>query len=250
MTSIKLNIVSPPIAKDRTLESVDYIISTNGIFNSDDIVKEELKDIVNLTGRTFELDFDIQDVYYARIVLNLVDKDNKKSRLIYRTLVVTKNGDGFSHNNTVIVTPTVNIENASNLGLGGFDIKGSEFVSYSGSGSHKSTTFRVVSTSGKIMWERVRDEYNLTGIRVPDNVLDSNRHYIVEVIYFSNSNQPSNAGKTIIKTLGKSHLVTKVKASSAINNSEDYVELESAYLELLSIITNHLALGKTIDGIS
>lgn len=248
MAIVSLDILTNMVPTSKTIVSVDYIISTDGTFSGTDKIIEILKDTVNLTGREFELDFDSNDLYYGRVVLNF---DNTGTdNYVNKTIILTKDGDGFSHNNSVIVTPKLTITSDSNNSeLGGFTINGSEFTLFLGIGGHKYTSWYIRNTSNKIIWSREKDEHNLTEIRVPNNILEVNRHYIIEAVYVSNGKQKSNVGKLLIKTTGVSELSELISGGDKRISSDEYKEFQKEYEKLLTIVVSNMALGTQLDGV-
>ena len=247
MAIVSLDIITGSIPDNKNLVSVDYIISTDGTFSGDDKVVEVLKDTTNLTGREFDLDFDSYDIFYGRVVLNF--NASGSDNYVNKTIILTRDGDGFSHNNSVVVTPKLTITtDIRNAELGGFTVEGSEFMLFLGIGGHKHTSWSIKNTSNEIIWSRKNDEVNLTKIRIPNDILKTNKHYIIEAVYTAVGNQRSNAGKLLIKTMGKSNLSKVITGADKRVSSEDYLELKSSYDDLLTIIVNNLALGNDLNG--
>jgi len=201
MDVINLSLRSIKLPADKTLEATSYQVADNGLFRDEDIVINIEKDEENLTDIDLDLDFSATDVYYARVKLHF-DDDTYYGWT--KPIVLTRDGDGFSHNNTVIVTPKVSIDSdRDNCQLGNFKINGGEFIIFTGTGYHEKTSWAIKDNTGAVIWEVKRDEHNLTQIRVPSNTLKPNRLYTIEVVYISNNNMPSNAGKLIVKTTGE-----------------------------------------------
>ena len=202
MDVINLSLKSIKLPADKTLESTSYQVATNGLFRDSDLVTDIERDTENLTDIDLELDFTASDVYYARVKLHFNDDS------FYgwtKPIILTKDGDGFSHNNTIIVTPKVTITgDANNCQLGNFKVNAGEFVIFTGSGYHARTTWTIKDNTGGTVWEVKRDEHNLTEIRIPSNILKPNKIYTLEATYISNNNMVSNPGKLLIKTTGKS----------------------------------------------
>ena len=200
MDVINLSIKSIKLPADKTLKSTSYQVATNGLFRDSDLVTDIVRDEENLTNIDLELDFTASDVYYARVKLHF---DDDSFYGWTKPIILTKDGDGFSHNNTIIVTPEVTITgDVNNCQLGNFKVNGGEFVIFTGSGYHARTTWTIKDNTGAVVWEVKRDEHNLTQIRIPSNILKPNRMYTIEVTYISNNNMVSNPGKVLIKTTG------------------------------------------------
>jgi len=244
MAIIKLAIRSVKLPSKKTLKSVDYQISTDGQFTDKDFIVNIQKDKKYLTGREFDLDFTVQDIYYGRVRLNFNEEGEKEDYYQGRPVIITRSGDGFSHNNAVIVTPSLSIDcDVNNSELGGFNVTASDFILFSGVGDHKCTNWFVRDTNGTVKWQREQDDANLTSIRIPNDVLDGNRHYTIEAVYISTGNQRSNIGKLIIKTMGKSRHASTVDYGDVRTSSKEMKELQEGYDELLEVIVNAKALG-------
>lgn len=245
MSIVALSIRSLTLPKDKTLISVDYQISNDGTFLGPDLVYNIDKDTINKTGREFDLDFNVYDIYYGRIKLNF----NSTGTDFYlgKPVVLTRDGNGFSHNNSVIVTPKLTItSDIQNCDTGGFTINTSDFVIFTGNGNHQHSNWVIKSSNGDTLWERLKDKNNLTSIRIPTGTLDLNRHYIIECVHVSDGNQRSNKGKLLIKTTGNSVNTTVIKAGDKRPTSEEFKDLQIAYEDLLTMIVNDLALGGNV----
>jgi len=245
MSIVEMSIRSLTLPKDKSLISVDYQVSNDGTFSGNDLVIDIKKDTVNKTGREFELDFNVYDIYYGRIKLNF----NSAGTDYYlgKPVVLTRDGNGFSHNNSIIVTPKISItSDIHNCETGGFSIDTSDFVIFTGIGNHHHSNWFIKSSNGDIVWKREKDKNNLTSIRIPTETLDLNKHYIIEVVHVSDGNQMSNRGKLLIKTTGTSVNTTVIKAGDKRPTSEEFKDLQLAYNDLLTMIVNDLALGGSV----
>ena len=121
MDVISLSIKSIKLPADKTLVATSYQVATNGLFRDEDIIIDIEKDEENLTNIDLDLDFTISDVYYARVKLHF---DDESFYGWTKPIILTKDGDGFSHNNTIIVTPEVTISSdPNNCQLGNFKAK-------------------------------------------------------------------------------------------------------------------------------
>jgi len=241
ISSISIREITLP--KDKRVVSVDYQISSNGKFIDDtDIVIDIVKDTENLNGREFDLDYTVHDIYYGRIRINF-DVDGNSFWGWCKPIVLTKKGDGFSHNNSVIVTPVLTItSDINNCELGGFTVNSNDFILFTGVGFHKYSNWYIKDINDRTIWEREIDKHNLTSIRIPNDILDTNKHYVIEVVYFSNGNQRSNTGKLIIKTSGDSKLAEIVEYNDPRPTAEAYKDMQDTTDGLLDLIVNHLAL--------
>jgi len=238
MDVINLSIKSIKLPADKTLESTSYQVATNGLFRDEDIVIDIVKDIENLTDVDLELDFTASDIYFARVKLHFTDES------FYgwtKPIILTKDGDGFSHNNTIIVTPKLTITgDVNNCQLGNFKAKGSEFIIFTGSGYHAKTTWAIKDNAGATVWEMKRDEHNLTEVRIPSNILKANRLYTIEATYISNNNMMSNPCKLLVKTTGTTNAIEDLTYGGVrpiVAENEDLREaLDYTLAELVTIV--------------
>ena len=173
------------------------------IFDSSDLTPESLiKSIDRVDSNRYvlevDLDFNNKDLLYC--VSTLYFTNGKHYTLPYPT-VITKDGNDFTHNDSVILTPKITIDDdLTKTRLGNFTIYSSDFVLLTGNGSHKYTSWKITDSKGKIYINKEKDYKNLTSLRVPDNSLDPNKLYIVEVVYISSNGDMSNKGKLLFKT--------------------------------------------------
>jgi len=245
MAIANISICKETLPFNKTLKSTSYQIAVSPFFNEDDIVVNISQDIENLYGRLFDLDFDSNSVYYGRVKLHF---DDNSEYGWTKPIMLTKEGDNFSCNITVITTPKVTIEgDIKNCELGGFKIFSSEFRTINKLSRHKYTDWIIRSVDGSIVFQSLKDYDNLTKIRVPYNTLKPDRLYIVEVTYISDDNNKSNAGRIIIKTLAKpsdaENLNFNDNVRSASIPKDEYDALLNAYNDLLEDYVNRLALA-------
>lgn len=246
MQSVRIAPRNVRLPTGSTVVSVNYKIATTQLFDVDDIIYDVTETVTGEISKLFDLDFDVVDIYYTQLILT----SNLGKVYTTRPMAITKDGNGFSYNNTVIVTPNITISSDNdNCELGNFKIKCADFVAYSGVDAHYTTTYTIKTITGKVVWEKKADKNNLTEIRVPSNTLESSTAYVIEVKFRGISKQYSNAGKRIIKTIGKAPEVELIASNSKLTQTKSYVELRDERDLYLDIIINHLALGNSIEGV-
>jgi len=173
-------------------------ISLTPDFNSNNIVFESLEDENNLTSINIPLPLTSNDLYYGRIKIHFSDGSSSDWG---KPIVITKDNDGFTFNDTIIVTPSLNVDfDIRNTPLGGFNINCSDFKLFSGVGKHKYSNWIIEDNNGNQIWSRINDTYNLTSIRIPNNILMPGKIYTIKVMYVSDTNAYSNYGKLTIVT--------------------------------------------------
>ena len=187
---------------DYVVKEVRYVVSEDSRFQT-----PHLRDVVKTTADdkmmefSFEHDFPKEEVLYGFTEITYVNNDVEKStvcRLNYKQ-------PGFSYNNNIIVTPVVKLKNNMDgdiVPINGIELELSEFEMFMGHGSLDSTTWRIFDSEERIVLEKIRDEFNKTSLTIPDNLLEENRLYRVEAIYFNNYDSESYPGVLIINTAG------------------------------------------------
>ncbi len=224
--------------------STSYQVASNPLFDSNDIVFEVLKDSVNLESIVVELDYNIHEIYYARLKIHF---DDGSSYGWLKAVAMSKGSEGFAHCNTIINTPIVTTDtDANNAKLGNFNLMSSAFTIYSGTGEHSSTTWSIKDLAGNLLWERKDDKHNLTRVRIPNESLDSNSIYTVEVVYRSKNNVISNKGKLIIKTGGASKLVEVLDTQPIAVGGDCSVDGED-FDCLLEMVVSNTAIGVKLE---
>jgi hypothetical protein len=102
----------------------------------------------------------------------------------------------------------------------------SDFLLFSGSGYHESTTWSIKDTNNNCVWERKFDKDNLYSIVVPEDILKNNTSYVIYVQYHSTTNTSSNYGKLTISTGNVNDLLIDIR------NSEITATINRCYLDL------------------
>jgi len=127
--------------------------------------------------------------------------------------IIPLNADqiGIKLSSTVVMTPIpkVNINYDTNNN-GTMVITTPTMKLYAGSGTHQSTTWQIVDTDGKVIFNRINDVDNLTSISLDAKIIDSNKAYVVKVRHTTNTNTDSNYGKLIINQNSNSYSLFKL----------------------------------------
>jgi len=218
-------------------EKKDEIKKATGVSDNDVI---EVDDRDKLRLYEFNLDFENNDVYF--ITYDLYYNDVTHSGWA-RPLMVTRDTDGYSHNDVEVLTPILSVTtDPNNAELGGFMVSTTPFRTYLGTAIHKYTSWYIEDYTGNVIWKREKDDVNLTTIRIPANILDINSLYTIKAIHFSNGMVPSNPGKLIIKTKGEISEVEKIiygnQRPVITGGKASMEELEEAYTELFNKYIN------------
>ena len=162
-------------------------------FEDSNIIFKSLEDEVNLTRISVPLPLNDDDLYYIRTKVYFSDGSESDWS---RPSIITKYSTGFNFNSTIVVTPQLSVDfDIRSAPLGGFLIKSSEFKLFSGVGNHKATTWIIEDDKGNQIWGKVNDEFNLTSIRVPYNILTPGKLYTIKAMYLTDTNIYSNYGR-------------------------------------------------------
>jgi hypothetical protein len=190
----------PPLdtGNDYKHTATSWQVASDPEFNN--LLVNDVKDETNLTEKMIDLPLHKDDLYYVRMKLHF---DDGSSTSWSKPIIVTKDMDGFSVNNTIVGTPEIISEyDPHNFPLGGFNLKTSDFVLFTGTGNHRFTDWRIEDINGNLIWER-RNTTNLTEIRMPSRILETGKTYIIKARYRTDTNAFSNWSKLIVNTAGR-----------------------------------------------
>lgn len=184
------------------IKQVRYVISTDPTFSATHL-KDVTKTLVDdkLMEFSFEYDFPKEEILYGYTEITYVNNEVERSttcRLNYLQ-------PGFSFNNNIIATPTLSIKGGIDNDLvptKNIELELSEFIMFQGYGNLDSTTWKIYDSNNKLLLERKRDTFNKTSFIIPDNVLEENKLYRVEAVYFNNYDSESFPATLIINTIG------------------------------------------------
>jgi len=192
-------ITIPPLVDNTNYKvtKVEYQISTTPAFEDGDILVDVTKE-ENIYEYLSDLSFTNNEVYYVRVKFYFDDGTESKWS---KAIVVTKDSEGVLINNVTIKTPELkaNID-PNNCPLGNFKVITSDFKLILGNGKHKYTYWEIRDIFGNLVWSRHKDKVNLTSILIPDHILESNKSYIIQAKFVSDTGGHSNWGRMYVKT--------------------------------------------------
>jgi len=156
-------------------------------------------DEVNLRERYFDVELDddeplyvkTQYVYNGGLLADPIGSVSNESR------ISALRGDqtGLHISDAIVNTPKLDlIVDYSNDANGELVLKGSEFKMFTSVGEHIETSWLIKDIHGKTIYTRERDSENLVSLKLPTTI-SKNMNFIAEVIYHSDTNAISNAGK-------------------------------------------------------
>jgi len=197
-------ITKPPIVAGDGLVhfATSRQIASEPSFNSSVMLIDDVKNTTELLRAVIDLPLGVNDKYFVRDRLWFKDsKGNEKSTNWSKPIIVTKNMDGFSINNTIIGTPKLSVDfNKDDAPLGGFEVTSDKYMLFKGIGEHKYTDWIIEDLLGNVVWSRKKDGYNLYSIKIPDCTLEQNKTYVLKCRYVSDTNMNSNYGKLTMCT--------------------------------------------------
>lgn len=190
------------INPDYIIKSIRYVVSLDPEFNSANL-KDFTKTIADtkMLEYSFEYDFPNEEDLYSYTEITYVNDEVEKSTICKLNYLQP----GFSYNNNVIATPTISIKSKIDNDLiptKNLVLELSEFTMFQGHGNLHATTWRIFNSENRIILERFKDEFNTTVLIVPDDLLEENKLYRVEAIYYNNYDTESFPAATIISTTG------------------------------------------------
>ncbi len=202
-----INAYKTPINNTNTdydILSVRYIVSSDPTFL--DATKQlanvlKLKTDSTMMSYTLQHDFSDNLPIYSKVIYSYPNSKTEESA------VCRCNPDqlGFSFNNNIISTPNVSIKDLSEhnkVPTGNFTIEVSEMLMFMGHGEHTSTSYRILNSDNKVIFSSIKDEFNLLSIKVPEDTLEENKLYTIEVIQYNNYDSESYTAILVISTSG------------------------------------------------
>ena len=204
--SITINAHKAPINNVNTnydILSVRYIVSTDPTFLD---VTKEISNVVKLKAdstmlkHTIDYEFTTDNPVYSKVIYTYPSSNEEST-------VCRCNPDqvGFSFNNNIISTPEVSIANHTshnNIPTGGFTIEVSEMLMFMGHGEHTSTSYRILDSGNRVIFNSPKDEFNLLSIAIPEDTLKENSLYTIEVVQHNNYDSESYPSILAISTTG------------------------------------------------
>lgn len=149
------------------------------------------------------------EVVYSRYAYifgdkNAVNQDRDTYTVNQWSRISSSHGDqiGFKFDNTVLATPTVNVTEvvgSSTLSGYKFTVEGYK-VLVGDKTDHTYTTWEISDTNNNVIYERVKDEDNLTSLILPKDKFDKNQIYFVRAKVISKGNGESNWGCFVFNT--------------------------------------------------
>jgi len=144
----------------------------------------------------YNYDFNNGTVIYARVILKYksINGSEPIPDQVLTTIALDKNFTGFKFSDTILMTPTIEIDNIETNLDEHLTIRTSDMKIYSGRGLHKSTTYLVEDTNGHVYYKRERDEENLTSIKIKTNEFPKQKALLIKVQHHTDTNANSNYG--------------------------------------------------------
>lgn len=191
---IQLDPIEIPDNATYTHKSTSYIVSRNRDFT--DIVVSKNRDEENLTSLTIPA---TTLGTYTNLYVKVKVWFSDDSSLPWTTVDLNTNQSNINFSDNVVCTPTVTIDDADTDVC---TIKHSVFKMCHGVGEHKSSSYRIETLSGKIVFEKLLEESNKDMLPIGKSdlqtILEQNKVYMVRVKHHTNTGSSSNWGGNIM----------------------------------------------------
>ena len=199
--AIKLRIDAPTIPSGASFthastswqlnDSIDFSVPANLLY-------ESLEDTVNLLNLDVELNVPPEQLVYARVKIHFSDGTTSEwSRIISLSECMK----GFKLSDTIVVSPKLYVNGSpTDIPYQELEVTTDPFTLYAGVGVHKSTTWEVTTLTGELLWSRIKDEDNLTSIRLPSHIFRDNAAYVIKATHSTNTNADSLPGRVTVAT--------------------------------------------------
>jgi len=192
----------PPLVNN---DKVKHYATSWVVYKDKDLtetVYESLEDTEDLYKKIINLDLNDDTVYYVRTKFHFLLEDGSKKETNWsRPVIVTKGSEGISSNNSLILTPKLELDiNPNNVPLGSFKVTSSEYRDLMSNTKHVSSEWVIEELLGDVVWTSGEDKNNLTSIILPDDILKPDKAYFIKVRYKNNFGNYSNWGTIVIKT--------------------------------------------------
>lgn len=227
-------ITIPPLVDNQNYQvtKVRYQIATSPTFDSGDILVDVTKD-TDIYEYLSDLDFVNNEVYYVRVKFYFSDNTESKWS---KAIVVTKDSEGILINNVTIKTPVLQGDiDVDNCPLGNFKIHSDPFKLITGTGKHKYTYWEIRDLFGNLVWSRYKDRVNLTSIWIPDHILESNKGYIIQAKYVSDTGGHSNWGRLYVKTTSEDVTCGSKKYENIIEELNYVIDFQLRQITAMTI---------------
>jgi len=198
MISISIDKPTIPVNAGFKHQSTSWQISKDKEFSEEGLIIESLEDPINLVKYEAFEKTEEDEVVFARVRIHF---DNDMSTEWSRAITLSEEQKGFKLSNTLVVTPKIFIDDSIHDVSNGFiEIRTSDFALFAGVGRHTYTSWYLESADGTIIWSRLKDEDNLTSIKLPMTNLKEKKFYTIKVRHGTDTNTESNYGRQTIST--------------------------------------------------
>jgi len=185
---------------------------------------ESLNDTENLLQYKYDIDINETESLYVRTKYHF---SNGLSSRWSKIVPLRSDQIGVKLSSTVLSTPLVEFEiNHVDTIYTELTLKTNDMQLYAGAGNHKSTTWNITDIDGKVIFNREKDEDNLTSITIDAKILKPNKVYAIKAKHHTDSNADSNFGKVYLTTHnGETSLFEIVPGNRMVPNRYVYCKL-------------------------
>jgi len=210
MKKIKISIDSPIVNDTSTLThtSTSWQVSKVPDFSDASMLVVDIVDSTTaLLEYVFTYDLKPTEPLYYRVKYKF--NNGGTSGWSYITPINVEQ-QGIKMSGTVVRTPIVTLKEELDNFNDVFRATIQPMGLYSGAGEHASTSWRVSDTDSGIIYERKKDDGNLTSIDLDKDMFESDKLYTIEAKYHTNTNSDSNWGKMFLSTYVSNHMLYDV----------------------------------------
>lgn len=198
---IRISVNSPMIPPGQNIRHIGTSYQISKSFRMDDepdkIIEENINDTTNLKDWFTQVDIENNEVIYARAKYHFNVKGQLSASEWSRVIPIDGRSSGLKLESNILTTPTIDYNIIDDL----ITIKTSDFLTFSGPGTHTSTTYAITNSDNVPIYKRSQDEDNLTELST-DNILEKGKMYQVQAKHTNSYNVNSNYGKKLLYTGG------------------------------------------------
>lgn len=171
------------------------IRSTPDTESKTNLIHHSYKNATNLFQYRINLDLTDEDVIYVRTKFHFGDRESRWSNPVS----IKGEQKGYKLSNLIVGTPIVSYEfDLKTDKVNQLVLKASDMLLFTGYGNHKSTSWVIKNSDGKVVYERLEDTDNLKELRLSLDTIDLTKAYIVMAKLHTDTNGESRWGKVLL----------------------------------------------------
>ncbi len=193
----RIILTPPPLPLNITLVGTTWLISKDKMFTdlSLDILRSE-NDLVDLLEKDIPYNIGLNEVIFIKVKFHF---SNGSIGEFSETMMINHDLTTNNNNINILFTPSIYIDdNLDDVNLNRLTIKTKPMTFFKGSGQHVSTNWKVLTTSGEVLFNRENDIDNLESISLDKNVVRDQSVVVVTAVYNTDSDAKCFIGKRAI----------------------------------------------------